>query len=86
MAVLFNGEERFERFWERITQGTCEIVSKSVHWFNRRSQLSFFSICSKGSLTVSKNAMYENCIANFLLNMCICHMCTINRQMVAVTI
>ena len=64
---------------------SCEIVSKSVHWFNR-SHLSFFSICSRGSLTVSKNAMYENCIVDFLLNMCICHMCTINRQMVAVTI
>ena len=45
-----------------------------------------FSICSRGSLTVSKNAMYENCIVDFLLNMCICHMCTINRKMVAVTI
>ena len=30
--------------------------------------------------------MYENCIVDFLLNMCICHMYTINRQMVAVTI
>ena len=24
-------------------------------------------------LTVSKNAMYENCIVDFLLNTCICH-------------
>ena len=48
---------------------SCEIVSKSVHWFNRRSHLSFFSICSRGSLTVSNNAMYENRIVDFLLNM-----------------
>ena len=27
--------------------------------------------------------MYENRIVDFLLNMCICHMCTINRQEVA---
>ena len=33
--------------------------------------------------------MYENRIVDFLLNMCICHMCyvqVINRQKVAVTI
>ena len=47
---------------------SCEIVSKSILWFNSRSDLSFFSICSRGSLTVSKNAMYENCIVDFLLN------------------
>ena len=68
-----------------LKEHSCEIVSKSVHWFNRRS-FKLFSICSRGSLTVSKNAMYENCIVDFLLNMRICHMCTINRQMVAVTI
>ena len=27
--------------------------------------------------------MYENCIVDFLLIICICHMCTINRQKVS---
>ena len=36
---------------------SCEIISKSVHWFSRRSSLKLFSIYSPGGHFVQRSGM-----------------------------
>ena len=60
VAILFNGANSLSNFSRELPkEASCEIISKSVHQFSRRSRLKHFLFIALAEILFNKAKSFE---------------------------